>query len=678
MTALKSAALSLTPRLRLTPGPESCYDSRSRGTPFAEVRSLAPSHERTRMPFLLLAGQDEQVFPLHRHPLRLGRGSDQDIVLLDDQKSVSRAHAEVKLERAQAVITDLGSRNGTRVNGRPIPPHIAVPLEPGALIEMGYHQLRYFHESSTPLGMPTIVTETRPLQRIKDPSDTMELPGASPARLRMSLLYQLCSTVQSMTDVPSLLERFVQLLLETFKPERTFMGIYDEELSAWTQQVSLLHRGKTRASFRMSPAILDMARKEGRAIIAQEDMAGSGRTGMRTAMCCPIVDDSRTFGIIYMDDGERPGRFHEDDIEFVGLLGLFAGRILSSAVQHDLLVRRQLAMESASSLVFGKTPKLLELQRRIHAVAATNLPVLLLGETGTGKTSFAKEIHDRGARRDGPFVKVNCAAIPETLLEAELFGYAPRSGIANADPKGKPGKFELAHGGTLFLDEIGDMPFSQQAKLLTVLEDREVYRLGSTRPIAVNVQIIAATARPLEQEVNEKRFRSDLFHRLSKVVLTVPPLRERKDDVAELATSLLARLRQEIPKRIRGISPEAIEALRAWDWPGNIRELENCMAHAMIECPDGGTILTSHFPSKLQQLEVSGQEGVRIRLVKDAQELSEADQARRQELIDAIKETGSLTRAAKKLGYSKQWMIQIARRFGVQVMRGKSSDEDED
>lgn len=629
------------------------------------------------MAFLLLVGQDEQVFALHRQPLHIGRGSDQDVVLVDDQKSVSRAHAQVVFERGKALITDLGSRNGTRVNSHAIPPHKAVVLEPNAQIEIGYHQLRYVQDEVAPQKLPTIVTETHPLSRLKDASDTTELPSASPARQRLSLLYQLSTAVQSLTDAQSLIERFVQLIMTTFKPERVFMGIYDAELDAWTHEVSFLHRGRTRAAFRMSPSILDMARKQGRAIIAQEEASPGIRIGARMAMCCPIVDDKGSIGIIYLDDADRPGRFHEDDIEFVGLLGLFSGRILSSAVQHDLLVRRSMAMESSSSLVFGKTPRLQELQRRIHAIAATNLPVLLLGETGTGKTSFAKEIHQRSPRREGPFVKINCAAIPETLLEAELFGYAPKSGISNADPKGKAGKFELAHGGTLFLDEIGDMPYTQQAKLLTVLEDREVYRLGSSKPVAVNVQIIAATAKPLEQEVAEKRFRSDLFHRLGRAVLTVPPLRERKDDLAELATNLLAKLRAEIPKRIKGISPEAIESLRGYNWPGNIRELENYLAHAMIECPEGGQLLTAHFPSKLQELEVQSLEGVRIRLVKDAQELSESDQQKRSELIDAIQETGSLTRAAKKLGYSKQWMIQLARRYGVQVQRSKSTDEEE-
>ncbi|MFM7201331.1 MAG: sigma 54-interacting transcriptional regulator [Myxococcota bacterium] len=630
------------------------------------------------MAFLLLVGRDEQVFPLRRHPLRLGRGSDQDVILLDEQKSVSRAHAQVYLERGRAYVVDQGSRNGTRVNGAAIVPHQPTSLEPGALIELGYHQLRYMIDEATPLALPTIVSETRPLMAMRDPSDTTELPTSTPARQRLSLLYQLCTAVQNLSDIQALLERFVQLALVTFKPERAFMGIYDPELSVWTHEIAFIQRGKVKSAFRLSPSITEHARKQGRAVLTREELAGKDsrlRSGTRATLCCPIVDDRDTIGMLYLDDTVDQSRFREDDVEFLGLLGLFAGRLLSSVVQHDLLVRRSQAMESGSSLVFGRTTRMQELQRRIHAIAATSLPVLLLGETGTGKTSFAKEIHQRSARRDGPFVKVNCAAIPETLLEAELFGYAPRSGIANADPKGKPGKFELAHGGTLFLDEIGDMPLTQQAKLLTVLEDREVYRLGSTKPVAVNVQIIAATAHPMEQDVAERRFRADLYHRLSRAVMTVPSLRERKEDLPELALALLQKLRQEIPKRISGISPEALEALQGYHWPGNIRELENYIAHAMIECRDGSTLLVHDFPSRIQQQPTragsEAHDGVRIRLSKDASELSDEDRLKRQELLDAIRETGSLTKASKKLGYSKQWVIQLARRYGIQVGHGK-------
>lgn len=630
------------------------------------------------MAFLLLVGQDERVFPLHRRPLKLGRGADQDVVLLDEQKSVSRAHAVVALERGRAVLMDLGSRNGTRVNGTLLSPQQPMALEPGALIEIGQHQLRYMTEERGALKLPTVITGTRPMASLKD-SDTVELPALPPARQRLSLLYQLCMAIQNVGDVQALLDRFIQLLLTTYQPERAFIGIYDAELEAFTHDVSFIQRGKTRSAFRMSPEILDMARREGRAVRAREELSGSVRSTSRsrTVLCCPIQDDKGAIGIFYLDDTERTTRFQDDDLEYLGLLALFAGRILAAAASHELLLRRSQALETSSRLVFGKTPRLLDLQRRIHAIAATNCPVLLLGETGTGKTSFAKEIHQRSPRREGPFVKVNCAAIPETLLEAELFGYAPKSGIANSDPKGKPGKFEQAHGGTLFLDEIGDMPLSQQAKLLTVLEDREVYRLGGTRPIAVNVQILAATAHPLELDIQERRFRSDLYHRLSRVVLTVPPLRERREDVPELAVHLLAKLQEEIPRRLKGISPEALEALKGYDWPGNIRELENYVAHAMIECPEGGWIQVSHFPPRLHQVEVSVQEGVRIRLVKDASELSEADRTRRAELIDAIQETGSLTKAAKKLGYSKQWMIQVARKYGVQVLRGRAGEDEE-
>ena len=345
-------------------------------------------------------------------------------------------------------------------------------------------------------------------------------------------------------------------------------------------------------------------------------------------------------------------------------------QLASTQTEAWKTLRRGPGSEPAGSVyVLGASRVMQQLWERIRSVANTSATVLLLGESGSGKTLLAREIHRLSSRSEGPFVKVNCTAIPETLLESELFGYAANSGIHNADPKGKPGRFELAHGGTLFLDEIGDMPLPQQAKLLDVIEDRKVQRLAATKPVEVDIRIVSATARDLKVAMRAGHFREDLYHRLSRLVLELPPVRERPEDLPALVTSALARLETEIPKRITGIAPAAMDCLMAHHWPGNVRELENVLASALILCREDGAIEVEHLPEALR---VTTKKAAVV-LVKDDPDLSEIDRAKRDTLIRAIEQTGSLTKAAKKIGMSKQWVLKLAKRFGLQIERPGSS-----
>jgi two-component system, NtrC family, response regulator AtoC len=234
----------------------------------------------------------------------------------------------------------------------------------------------------------------------------------------------------------------------------------------------------------------------------------------------------------------------------------------------------------------GESPQIVAIRAQVaqllaHQTRARRLsPVLILGETGTGKGLLARSIHQAGPRRDGPFVGVNCAAIPETLLEAELFGYE-RGAFTDAR-HAKPGLFQTAQGGTLFLDEIGLLPAALQAKLLTVLEDRAVRRLGSTRPEPVDLALVAATSVELEQAVSDGRFREDLYHRLAVISLELPPLRDRGVDILALADHFLARACADYGLSSRALTPEAREMLAAYRWPGNVRELANAMERAVL------------------------------------------------------------------------------------------------
>jgi transcriptional regulator with PAS, ATPase and Fis domain len=230
--------------------------------------------------------------------------------------------------------------------------------------------------------------------------------------------------------------------------------------------------------------------------------------------------------------------------------------------------------------IIGETPPMLAAKKLARKAARTDSTLLITGESGTGKEVFAQAVHNRSMRREGPFVKVNCAAIPENLLESELFGFMDGS-FTGAMRGGKPGKFELAEGGTIFLDEIGDMSLAMQAKLLTVIQEKEVERIGGTKLIALNVRITAATNKDLRRMVREGRFREDLFYRLKVLEIALPELKERMEDIPMIVDYLIKKINQRIGSDIQGVTPASMKCMMDYHWPGNVRELENMIEQAI-------------------------------------------------------------------------------------------------
>jgi PAS domain S-box-containing protein len=250
--------------------------------------------------------------------------------------------------------------------------------------------------------------------------------------------------------------------------------------------------------------------------------------------------------------------------------------------------------------IVGKSNRMIELKKLALKASQTNSPVLLIGESGTGKELFAHAIHHASDRRPYPFIRLNCAAIPKDLLEAELFGYEPGA-FTGAGTKGKPGKFELAHKGTIFLDEINDLPLEMQPKLLRVLEEKETERLGGTRITKSNFRLIAATNENLEKNVEQGKFRKDLYYRLNVILIPIPPLRERKEDIPFIATNLIEILNKDMGTGVTRISQEVLAILENYDWPGNVRELANILER-MIYAVEGDTIDVHHLPFFLQRM----------------------------------------------------------------------------
>ncbi len=308
----------------------------------------------------------------------------------------------------------------------------------------------------------------------------------------------------------------------------------------------------------------------------------------------------------------------------------------------------------ALSGLMTRDPGMLRVCRTIEKVANSNATVLLLGESGTGKELLARGLHQASQRKGGKFVAINCAAIPENLLESELFGY--EKGAFTGAAKTTPGKIETAAGGTLMLDEIGDLPFSLQAKLLRFLQERTIERIGARQEIAVDVRIVCATHQDLKALTKEGRFREDLYYRLAEIVVDIPPLRERLGDATLLAHAFARRFAQEQGRGTLTLSEDAVRAIEAHQWPGNIRELENCIKRAVIMA-DGSQITREDVGLELPAAEASS-ETLDLRTVRD--------QAEKTAVVTALgRVNGNMVKAAELLGVSRPTLYDLMHRLGL-------------
>ncbi|HEY6360696.1 MAG TPA: sigma-54 dependent transcriptional regulator [Vicinamibacterales bacterium] len=348
---------------------------------------------------------------------------------------------------------------------------------------------------------------------------------------------------------------------------------------------------------------------------------------------------------------------------------LLVERAIAQRRMHTeyILLKEELAERRGAPRIIGEDAHLRQVSQQLHRAAATDATVLLEGESGTGKELFARGLHALSPRADGPFVAINCAAIPETLLETELFGH--EKGAFTGAAMRKPGRFELAHRGTLFLDEIGDLPLALQAKILRALEEKSFERVGGTQSLTVDVRVVAATNRNLKARVAERQFREDLFFRLSVFPIRIPPLRERADDVVILARHFVDLFCREVNKTTLTLAPAAIEDLRAYPWPGNVRELQNCIERAVILCDDD-TIHPRHLnlsfrqaaapppASPWEQIDLSGSMNDALRRVTAEVERRKSEQA--------LKEAaGNKQRAAEQLQINYKLFLAKLKEFGI-------------
>jgi PAS domain S-box-containing protein len=380
--------------------------------------------------------------------------------------------------------------------------------------------------------------------------------------------------------------------------------------------------------------------------------------------------DTIVFRMPLYKDGKMIGAMGQSLV-----LGAAGVKILSKKLKElegELAVYKDVVSSIYSSKycfdsIVGEDVNLRNVKSIAQRASNTGSTILIMGESGTGKELFAHAIHQASPRNDCPFVRVNCAALPDNLLESELFGYE-EGAFTGARKGGKPGKFEMANHGTIFLDEIGDMPLAMQAKLLIVLQEREIERVGGTKPIRVDVQVIAATNRNLEDMMKKGKFREDLYYRLNVVTLNVPALRKRPQDIYLLISYLLPKLNLRLHTQVEKVSKEALQLLCSYDWPGNVRELENLLERAinLADMNQDSCLSTEYFPS-LSRLVVQPMPGIEGVDVETDDNLSEAVEKMEEETIRRIlqKTHNNKAQTAKILGLNKSVLYRKLRKYNL-------------
>jgi Nif-specific regulatory protein len=502
---------------------------------------------------------------------------------------------------------------------------------------------------------------------------------------RLSTLLEISQALSGTLNLKSSMQRVLQILIRHHGVVRGMVTLLrDAEL-----QVEAIEGFDDRArgiSFKVGEGITGQVVQSGKPIVVprvSKEPEFLNRMPRRadlarhelTFICVPIVVQRSTVGTLAVDLKFKAERDYESSVKFFGIVSSMIAQALNvqrlveeerrRLVDENTHLRQELRERYDFSNIIGTSGPTRQMYEQVAQVAQTNTTVLIRGESGTGKELIAHAIHYNSLRAKKPFVKVSCAALPDTLIESELFGYE-KGAFTGANAR-KKGRFELAEGGTIFLDEIGDINASTQVKLLRVLQEREFERLGGTESVRVNVRVIAATNKDMEKAIADGTFREDLYYRLNVFTIFVPPLRDRKADLLLLADHFLEKFSREHGKVIKRISTPAIDMLMSYHWPGNVRELENALERSVLVC-DGQVIHGHHLPPSLQTADASGTV-TRVSL-KDAVEGFERDL-----IQDALKTTrGNRAKAARLLDTTERILNYKVRNLGVDVRRFRPTD----
>jgi Nif-specific regulatory protein len=633
-----------------------------------------------------------RTFELTEEVIRVGRAPGNHVVLED--MHVSGEHARIVVGPERALLHDLRSTNGTTLvrrgeRVRVTPEGGPVELESGDVIEFGSgDELTQMRVTLADDADKPRVVALKPIEELAPAAAIIERdPGL------LSKLYAAQKRIGGATDLDQVLIEVADaaLFLVPGATHATVILRDDEDgreqgAAAYVPVMTRVRLpngmgGPPRGPVPLTRSVYRKVVKERAALLASDAPTDVAQTesimgaSIRSTIGVPLWRGEDIIGVLQIDNRSAPGMLHATDVELFGVLAANASLAVANARLIKRLVNAEDRLQKENSFLKGREERrrggkdvtiiggsepMARVLGQLEKVVDTRVTVLIEGETGTGKEVIAAAIHYRSRRRDKLFVAQNCAALAETLLESELFGH--KKGSFTGASEEKKGLFEIADGGTLFLDEITETPLSLQSKLLRVLQEGEIRPVGATTPKNVNVRIVAATNRNLEEEVKRGRFREDLYYRLKVFPIRLPPLRERRDDIPVLASHFLQRYAQELGKHVGGFSQQAMELMTAHDWPGNVRELQNEVQRIVIQLDPGAFATPELLSPRIRQVEgLVGRAGVARGTLKDMM-----DSVEKYLLIEALREHGNnKTNAARTLGITREGLHKKLRQYGI-------------
>ncbi|MGB9435179.1 MAG: sigma 54-interacting transcriptional regulator [Candidatus Acidiferrum sp.] len=594
-----------------------------------------------------------------RGELALGRDEDNTIRLEDPW--VSAHHCTIAEQNGRYVLSDLESHAGTFVNGIPVKQR---ELKGGDEVAVGNSLFLFQAESPVRSAINELqmdeeeapnaqAVELHPEELVNlAPEALAALPATERMGRNLKALLRISRAIGSLRDEESLPWQLLGMIFDVIPAERGAILLLEEDSRELRAQVAWDRIAGPDHPVHVNQAVV-------RRVIEQRvplwDRGGQGEEKRRGGfLCVPMVSKERVTGIIYLESSGTSIGLTTDDLKLLAAIAGLGVIGIENARQFERLNTENQRLRAEVSLthdMVGRSARMREVYAFVERVAASDSTVLIYGESGTGKELAARAIHKNSGRKDQAFVGLNCAALTETLLESELFGH--EKGAFTSAVSLKKGYLEVAEGGTIFLDEIGELSPILQAKLLRVLQEREFVRVGGTKPIKIDVRFLAATNKDLQKEVREERFRADLYHRLNVISLTLPALRERPEDVPELAEYFAARYAKKCNRNVSGISAEALACLRQYDWPGNIRELENAMERAVV-IGSSEKILAEDLPESLQESAAGSAACGPAKYHEAIRNL------KKQMILSALERAGgNMTEAAKVLGVHANYLHRL-------------------
>ena len=606
--------------------------------------------------------------------LSIGRNSTNSICL--DDASVSPDHCRISCENERFFLIDMDSDSGTFVNGIPVKQRV---LAPGDEIAIGNSLFLFEAEHAlTPARSAVQLDEdSAPGAQVEQlrhdellylhPQSLAALPQSERLARALSTLLKISTVIGSIRDVESLEWQLLGMIFDVIPAERGAILLVEDTAEESPSPVAWDRVAGPDHPVHVSRALTRRVIDERISVLENEDPqfdAVSDRLAgkpARSLLCVPLSAGGPVLGVIYLDSSNPATAFSKDDLQLLAAVAGLAAIAIENARQFERLGVENQQLQSEVSLqhdMAGQSLRMREVYQFIERVAPSESTVLIYGESGTGKELAARAIHKNSMRKDQAFLALNCAALTETLLESELFGH--EKGAFTSAICQKKGLLEVAEGGTVFLDEVGELPQTLQAKLLRVLQEREIVRVGGTRSIKINVRFLAATNKDLQKAVREEKFRDDLFHRLNVISLTLPALREHPEDIPVLAELFVARNAKKCNRIVKGISPEARACLVKYDWPGNIRELENAMERAVV-IGSSDFILPEDLPEAVLETEPSS-------ALESAKYHDAIRDLKKQLILSALDESGgSFVEAAKILGVHANYLHRLIRNLDLRM-----------